>query len=224
MPDLGPIAGSNEKTSRAIHLLSAIVYIVDDDASFRAAVQRRLQTAGYRVVTYASAEEVLQQPPDESGSGCILLDVRMPGLSGPALHSQLVELGSTLPIVYLSGYADVSATVQAIKAGAEDFLIKPASSDDLLRAIKRALARHRTARESRRERDGLRGRLERLTPRERQVFALVVQGRTSKEAARELGTSPRTIKEHRRRVMEKMQAQTVAELASIAARLGRFTA
>ena len=104
--------------------MSGIVYVVDDDAFFRAAIQRQLEQTGYRVVTYASAEEVLEQRPDENGPGCILLEVRMPGLSGPALQSRLLELGSTLPILFITGYADVSTTVKALKAGADDFLIK----------------------------------------------------------------------------------------------------
>ena len=200
--------------------MSGIVYVVDDDASFRVAVQRQLEKIGYRVVTYASAERVLEQRPDENDTGCILLDVRMPGLSGPALHGRLRELGSTLPIVFLTGYVDVSATVQAIKAGADDYLIKPVKSDELLRAIEQALARHQTAREAKRESDVLRGRLATLTPRERQVFVLVVHGKTNKQAARELGASPRTVKEHRHRVMEKMKAESLAELVSIGERLG----
>jgi FixJ family two-component response regulator len=200
--------------------LSAIVYIVDDDASVRTAIQLRLERAGYRVVAYASGEDVLKQRPDENRPGCILLDVRMPGLSGPALHSRLLELGSTLPILYLSGYADVSTTVQVIKAGAEDFLIKPVDSDELFRAIERALSSHQTARELNREFDILRSRLATLTPRERQVFALIVTGKLNKVVAHELGTAERTIKAHRRRVMEKMKARTLAELVSFAERLG----
>ena len=123
--------------------MSGTVYLVDDDASFRIAVQRRLEQTGYRVVTYASAEQLLEQRPDENETGCILLDVRMAGLSGPALHCHLIELGSTLPILFLTGHVDVSAIVNAIKAGADDFLMKPVKSDKLLPAIERALARYR---------------------------------------------------------------------------------
>ena len=200
--------------------MSGFVYVVDDDASFRTAIQRQLEITGYQVVTYASAEQVLEQRPDENEPGCILLDVRLPGLSGPALHSRLLELGSTLPILFLTGYADVGATVTAIKAGADDFLIKPVRSDELLGAIERALARHQTALEIQREFDGLRGRLATLTPRERQVFVLVVQGRINRQVARELGAAVRTIKAHRHRVMEKMEARSLAELVLIAERLG----
>jgi FixJ family two-component response regulator len=200
--------------------LPGIVYVVDDDASFRTAVRRQLETIGYRVVTYASAEQFLEQRSDEDRPGCILLDVRMPGLGGPALQSRLVELGSILPILFLTGYADVNATVQAIKAGADDFLIKPVQSDKLLPAIERALARHRTALDVKRELDGLRSRFASLTARERQVFALVVQGKINKQIAHELGAVERTIKAHRSKVMEKMKARTLLELASIAERLG----
>jgi len=203
--------------------LSGIVYVVDDDAFFRAAIQRQLEQTGYRVVTYASAEEVLEQRPDENGPGCILLEVRMPGLSGPALQSRLLELGSTLPILFITGYADVSTTVKALKAGADDFLIKPVQSDELLRAIRRSLARHQTALEVKREFDVLRGRLATLTPRERQVFVLIVRGKINKQVANELGATERTIKAHRHNVMEKMKVRSLAELVLIGERL-RFRA
>jgi len=200
--------------------LSGIVYVVDDDAFFRAAIQQQLEQTGYRVVTYASAEEVLEQRPDENGPGCILLEVRMPGLSGPALQSRLLELGSTLPILFITGYADVSTTVKALKAGADDFLIKPVQSDELLRAIRRSLARHQTALELKREFDVLRGRLATLTPRERQVFLLIVRGKINKQVANELGATERTIKAHRHNVMEKMKVRSLAELVLIGERLG----
>jgi FixJ family two-component response regulator len=200
--------------------LSGIVYVVDDDASIRTGIQRLLESTGYRVITYASAEQVLEQLPDENEPGCILLDVRMPGLSGPELHARMVELGSALPILFLTGYADLSASVKAIKAGADDFLIKPATSDELLRAIEQALARHQTALETRRELDVLRGRLATLTPREQQVFVLVVRGKINKQAAHDLGTTVRTIKAHRHNVMQKMKARSLAELVLVGVRLG----
>ena len=200
--------------------MSGIVYVVDDDAFFRAAIQRQLEQTGYRVVTYASAEEVLEQRPDENGPGCILLEVRMPGLSGPALQSRLLELGSTLPILFITGYADVSTTVKALKAGADDFLIKPVQSDELLRAIRRSLARHQTALEVKREFDVLRGRHATLTPRERQVFLLIVRGKINKQVANELGATERTIKAHRHNVMEKMKVRSLAELVLIGEQLG----
>jgi FixJ family two-component response regulator len=200
--------------------LPGIVHVVDDDASFRTAIQRRLEKAGYRVVTYASAQQLLDKRPHEDGPGCILLDVRLPELSGPELQSRLTELGSTLPIVFLSAYADVSTTVNAIKAGAEDFLIKPVNSDQLLASIEKAIARHEIARGLNAELEALRGPLSTLTPRQRQVFDLVVRGKTNKHVARELGIAERTIKAHREVIMEKMNVQSLAQLVIIAERLG----
>ena len=118
--------------------MPVLVHVVDDDASFRTAMQRRLKKAGYEVAIYPSAQDLLDRLPDENESGCILLDVRIPGLSGPQLQDRLGELGSTLPIVFLTGRADIQTTVRAIKAGAEDFLTKPVASGDLLAAVERA--------------------------------------------------------------------------------------
>jgi RNA polymerase sigma factor (sigma-70 family) len=200
--------------------LPAMIHVVDDDASFRTAIERRLKKAGYDVTGYSSARQLLDRVPDESQPGCILLDVRIPDLSGPELQDRLAELGSTLPIVFLTGFADVPTTVRTIKAGAEDFLTKPVSSEQLLRAIERAMAHHEASRGQKRKLDSFRELLASLTPRERQVFELVVQGRINKQVGRELGATERTIKAHRHRVMEKMRVQTLAELVSIAERLG----
>jgi FixJ family two-component response regulator len=200
--------------------LPGIVHVVDDDASYRTAIQRLLEMTGYRVVTHASAQQLLDQRPDENAGGCILLDVRMPGLSGPELQSRLTELGWTLPIVFLTGHPDISTTVKAIKAGADNFLIKPVSSDELLRAIETAIARHETERALKSELEALRARLSTLTPRQRQVFEIIVRGKTNKHAARELGGSERTIKAHRQVIMEKMKVQSLAQLVTIAERLG----
>jgi RNA polymerase sigma factor (sigma-70 family) len=200
--------------------LSGIVHVVDDDASFRTAVERRLKKAGYSVATYRSAQQLLDNLPDDNLPGCILLDVRIPGLSGPELQDRLSELGSTLPIVFLTGYADIQTTVRTIKAGAEDFLTKPVSSEQLLRAVEQAMQHHEAARGKRQKLEGLRELLATLTPRERQVFELVVQGKTNKQVGRELGATERTIKAHRHQVMEKMKVQTLAGLVSIAERLG----
>jgi RNA polymerase sigma factor (sigma-70 family) len=197
-----------------------VVHVVDDDASFRTAIERRLRKAGYEVATYPSAQHLLDRLPDQRGPGCILLDVRIPGLSGPELQGRLSELGSTLPIVFLTGYADVPTTVRAIKAGADDFLTKPVSSDQLLRTIQRAMAHHEAMRDTRSKLDIVRAHIASLTPRERQVFELVVRGKTNKQVANEIGATERTIKAHRHRVMEKMQVQSLAELASLAERVG----
>lgn len=205
-------------------MLPGIIHVVDDDASFRTAVERRLKKAGYSVTSYPSAQQLLDHLPDESEPGCILLDVRIPDLSGPELQDRLSKLGSTLPIVFLTGYADVRTTVRAMKAGAEDFLTKPVSSEHLLHAIERAMAHHEIWRAQKQKLDALRELLATLTPRERQVLDLVVQGKTNKQIGRELGATERTIKAHRHQVMEKMKVQSLAELVSLAERLGLLRA
>lgn len=200
--------------------MRGLVHVVDDDASFRTAIERLLRKEGYNVAVYPSAQDLLDHPPDESEPGCILLDVRIPGLSGPELQGRLSELGSTLPIVFLTGYADVQTTVRAIKAGAEDFLIKPVSSQDLLAAVGRAFAHQLAARGQRDKLDAVRATIAMLTPREREVFELVIRGKTNKQVGNLLGATERTIKAHRHRVMEKMQVQSLAELVSLAERAG----
>jgi FixJ family two-component response regulator len=195
------------------------VHIVDDDASFRTAIERRLTLAGYEVATYPSAQQLLDRLPDENEPACILLDVRIPGLSGPELQGRLNALGSTLPIVFLTGYADTPTTVRTIKAGAEDFLTKPVESADLLGAIERAMARHAVRRSEHQKLEEMRALLAALTARERQVFGLVVRGKLNKQIAHELGTTERTIKAHRHQVMEKMKVQSLAELVTLAERL-----
>jgi FixJ family two-component response regulator len=183
-------------------------------------MERRLKHAGYEVATYASAQRLLDDLPSESVRSCLLLDVRIPELSGPELQERLSELGSTLPIIFLTGYPDIPATVRAIKAGADDFLTKPVSSDDLLQAIKRAIAHHEVTRGLKSKLDVVRAHVAALTPRERQVFDLVIRGDTNKHVARALGCTERTIKAHRHRVMEKMQVRSLAELVSLAERVG----
>ncbi|MEZ2143968.1 response regulator [Bradyrhizobium sp. DN5] len=200
--------------------MPGLVHVVDDDESFRTAIERRLKLAGYEVATYASALELLDSAPDDEQVGCILLDVRIPGLSGPDLQARLIASGSVLPIIFLTGHADTPTTVRAIKAGAEDFLTKPISSEQLLDAIERALASQQTARTQRSRLDAFRGHLATLTQRERQVFDHIVRGRINKQIAHELGTTERTVKAHRHQVMEKMQVHSLAELVSIAERLG----
>jgi FixJ family two-component response regulator len=200
--------------------MPGIVHVVDDDASFRTAIERRLKKAGYEVVTYPSAQQLLERLPDGNASGCILLDVQIPGLSGPELQVRLNALASSLPIVFLTGHADIQTTVKTIKAGAQDFLTKPVSSDQLLGAIERALAQHETARAQRSRLDAMRAQIAAFTPRERQVFELIVRGKINKQIAHELGTTERTIKAHRQQVMEKAKVQSLAELVSIAEQLG----
>ncbi|MGB6400563.1 MAG: response regulator [Bradyrhizobium sp.] len=202
--------------------MPGVVYVVDDDASFRTAIERRLKNAGYEVVAYPSAQRLLDNLPDESRPSCILLDVQIPGLSGPDLQARLSDLDSILPIVFLTGHGDIPTTVQTIKAGAQDFLTKPVSSDQLLGAVERALANYQTVRDRRGRLDIQRALIASLTPRERQVFELVVRGKINKQIAAQLGTTERTIKAHRHNVMEKMKVQTLAELVSTAERLGMF--
>jgi RNA polymerase sigma factor (sigma-70 family) len=197
-----------------------LVHVVDDDVSFRIAIERCLRKEGYDVAIYPSAQDLLDHLPDENEPSCILLDVRIPGLSGPELQGRLSELGSTVPIIFLTGYVDVRATVRAMKAGAEDFLTKPVSSEDLLAAVERAFAHQQVARNQKDKLDAVRATIAMLTPREREVFELVVRGMTNKQVGNVLGATERTIKAHRHRVMEKMQVQSLAELVSLAERTG----
>ena len=197
-----------------------LVHVVDDDASFRTAIGRRLKQAGFEVETHSSAQELLDRLPGVEKPGCILLDVQMPGLSGLELQNCLVELGSILPIVFVTGHSDIPTTVRAIKAGAEDFLTKPIPSDQMIAAIERAMARYDMARRQRIEANSFLALVATLTPRERQVFCLMVRGMINKKIASELGTTERTVKAHRHQVMEKMQVDSLAELVSSAVRLG----
>jgi FixJ family two-component response regulator len=200
--------------------LPGLVHVIDDDASFRTAVARRLKLAGYDVETYSSAQQLLDRLPAAETPACILLDVQMPGLSGLELQSRLIERGSTLPVVFVTGYADTPTTVRAVKAGAEDFLAKPASSEQLIGAIERAMACYESTRHQQSELGSFRRLVTTLTRRERQVFDLIVRGKINKQVAFELGTTERTVKAHRRQVMEKMQVHSFAELVSNAERLG----
>jgi FixJ family two-component response regulator len=200
--------------------VTSTVHIVDDDASFRVAIERRLKKEGYSVATYGTAQQLLDRLPADDAPGCILLDVQIPGLTGPELQERLGQLGSVLPIVFLTGHGDIPTSVRTIKAGAEDFLTKPVSSEDLLRAIEKALVHHKALLGQREKLDAMRERIASLTPREREVFALVVRGKINKQIAFALGTTERTIKAHRHSVMEKMQVQSLAELVSIAERVG----
>ena len=204
--------------------MSTVIHVVDDDASFRTSIGRLLRASGYEVVLYESAKQLLEQMPDEVGPSCILLDVRIPDLSGPELQSCLAERGSKVPIIFLTGHGDIPASVQAIKAGAEDFLTKPVPKDKLLDTIERAIARDQSIREQRARLNTLHALVSTLTPRERQVFELVVRGKMNKQIAHELGTTERTIKAHRQQVMEKTQVQSLAELVSLAERLGILAA
>ena len=200
--------------------MPSLVHVVDDDTSFRTAIERRLKHAGYEVQTYSSAQHLLDRLPGVEEPGCILLDVQMPGLSGLELQNRLVELGSILPIVFVTGHSDIPTTVRAIKAGADDFLTKPIPSEQMIAAIERAMARYDLAHRQRTEINSFLARVATLTPRERQVFYLMMRGMINKKIAGELGTTERTVKAHRHEVMEKMQVDSLAELVSSAVRLG----
>jgi FixJ family two-component response regulator len=200
--------------------MSAIVHIVDDDASFRNSMGRLLRACGYAVETYESAEQLLTRLPDDPGVSCILLDIQMPGVGGPELQSRLNAVGSTHPIIFLTGHADIPMTVHVIKAGADDLLTKPVEKETLVEAIERAFARVRAMHAKHEQLGPMRALVSHLTPREQQVFERVARGKMNKEIARELGTTERTIKAHRHQVMEKMKVTSLAELVMIAERLG----
>jgi FixJ family two-component response regulator len=195
------------------------IYVVDDDAGFRVALARLLRACGYHVTLYESGDQLLENPPADA-SGCILLDLDMPGLNGLQLQQRLVQSGHLTPVIFLTGAGDIPTTVKAMKGGAEDFLSKPVTKDALLDAIKRALARGESARAQDQRLGALRDRVNTLTQREAEVFALLVRGRLNKQIAGELGVAERTVKAHRHSIVEKLQVRSSAELASIAERLG----
>jgi FixJ family two-component response regulator len=199
--------------------MSPVIHIVDDDASFRTALGNLLSACGYRISLASCAEQLLATVPNGEPA-CILLDVQMAGMSGPELHNCLTELGCSLPVIFITGHGDIATTVQAMKTGAEDFLTKPVSKETLIDAIERALSRYQHKREQNSRVATLRSLYFRLTPREREVFALLVRGKPHKQIAFALGTSERTIKLHRHNVMQKFQVQSLAELAVSAERLG----
>ncbi len=193
-----------------------IVVVVDDDPSVRKALSRLLKAARFRVEAFATAEEFLARSlPD--GPACVILDVQMPGLDGMELQRTLTERNSILPIVFITGHGDIPMTVQAMKGGAVDFLPKPFNDRDLLAAVRQAIARHAFARRAGAEAAAIRARTETLSPREREVMALVVSGLPNKQVGRQLAVTEKTIKVHRGRVMRKMQAHSLAELVRMAA-------
>jgi FixJ family two-component response regulator len=198
---------------------TAIIRVVDDDAPFRAAIKRLLKASGYEVALYESGDQLLKNSPGDE-PGCILLDVHMSGLDGLGLQNELKQMNSILPIVFLTGHGDIPTSVKAMKAGAEDFLSKPVSKVTLLGAVERALSRYKEQRERRDKLASLRALAASLSPREKEVFALVVRGLLNKQIAFELGTSVRTIKAHRHAVMTKLKAKSIAEAVSTAERLG----
>jgi RNA polymerase sigma factor (sigma-70 family) len=194
---------------------TATVYVVDDDTSVRRSLRRLLRSANYRVEDFASAEEFLQRQ-SLLGTGCVLLDVRMPRMSGPELFERMGRLGIRLPVIFLTAHGDVPTSVRAMKQGAVDFLLKPADSGQLRHAIDEAIARHAAQREADDEVALVLERVNRLSAREREVMEHVVQGEPNKRIASALGISEKTVKVHRHRVMEKMEAGSLAELVRLA--------
>jgi FixJ family two-component response regulator len=195
------------------------VYVVDDDPAVGKSLSRLLRSAGFEVLAFESPEEFLRQLPGEP-AGCVVLDLSMPGLDGLGLQRELAARACGLPVIFLTGHADVPKSVQAIKNGATDFLTKPVDGEELLRVVRHAFEVERSTRDSRRGLADFRRRLETLTPREREVLEGVVAGKLNKQIGGDLGITEKTVKVHRGRVMEKMDAASVAELVHMSERAG----
>ena len=195
------------------------VFVVDDDQSMRTYLRRLFESVSLRVVVFSSAEEFLRSTRPDAPA-CLVLDVQMPGLSGLDLQRELARADLLIPIIFVTGHGDIPMSVQAMKAGAVEFLTKPFRNQELLDAVREAHARDRVARRRTSEVAELRARYERLTPREREVFALVVAGLLNKQVAAQLGASERTVKAHRAQVVQKMEADSLADLVRMAEKLG----
>ncbi|MDC3959798.1 response regulator transcription factor [Polyangium jinanense] len=194
------------------------VFVVDDDPSVLRGLERLLRSAGYAVEAHASARAFLERAPADR-PGCVVVDLRMPEIGGLDLQEELARRGFPLPLIFLTGHGDVPSSVRAMKGGAIDFLSKPCDDTDLLAAVERALARDAEARAARVEKEAVRARFAALTPREREVALLVAQGLLNKQIAAELGAAEKTIKVHRGRVMEKLGAESLADLVRLVDRI-----
>jgi FixJ family two-component response regulator len=195
------------------------VFIIDDDPGVRRGLERLVRSVGCSAEGHASANAFLQRLPYD-GIGCILLDVAMPGMTGPELQEHMLATGVSLPIVYLTGHADVPMSIRAMKNGALDILLKPVQEGSLIEAIRRALEKHAAAQALDRERSIIMDRLARLSAREREVMEAVISGRLNKQIAGELGITEKTVKAHRARVMEKLQTRSVAGLVRLCTAVG----
>jgi len=197
----------------------AIIAVVDDDPSVRQGLQRLIRSVGWKAETFASAQEFLARPPTEAPS-CLVLDLQLPDLSGLDLQKRMAEVGLETPIVFLTGHGNIPASVQAMKAGAVEFLTKPVDEQDLLRAIQEAIERDRRTRQQHADMRQLRDRYESLTPREQEVMRQVVSGLLNKQIAAELRITEDTVKFHRGHIMRKMRADSLADLVRMAETLG----
>jgi FixJ family two-component response regulator len=209
-----------EKTQGGNVRGSASVFIIDDNPSVRTALSRLIKSAGYQLHAFGSAREFMASDCRSDGPACLVLDVRLPDLSGLELQNELQKANANLPIVFITGHGNIPMSVKAMKSGAVDFLPKPIQDTDLLRAVEQGLARAAHADADREEIASIQRRIDNLTPREKEVMALVVKGLLNKQIAFELGTAEKTIKVHRARVMDKMEAGSLAELVRVAARVG----
>jgi len=198
---------------------SPTVFIVDDDPGVLIGVSRLIRSTGLKVASFGSPQEFLEQH-DPQAPGCLVLDVAMPELNGLELQEALIKMGCPIPIIFLTGHGTVPVSVKAMKSGALDFLSKPVDEKDLIAAIRIAIEKDGLARQTRAEKDEIQQRLDTLTPREREVLTHVISGRLNKQIAFDLGTVEKTIKVHRARVMEKMKANSVAELVHLCERIG----